>query len=391
MATNDPFSDFSDNPFINIQDGKIRLTEDQKNEVIQFWQSRPEDPPTLGELVSLIYKKEYDVRSKPGLAIRSFLSEMNLKPRSLSTDKQDRKEAKAHITALTDGQKEYIVQNIGLMKPMKIARYLYANDRLTPLDKEFRLVNEFCRSLDPKIAASVDESDETFEYNPPKHLVQAAARVNKYVYENQIKPEQWKTNSAIKSQLESLIKFCHHDRFLLIANKIEEKPVRNLFEGSFVRYVWDKVDLTAEELDLYIDICQDIVMDDRIADEITINTRLLENAANEVDNKKFSVSISEHIKNLRSEAADNKERRKKAIENLQGKRSERVENRNKENDSLSALVDFVKQKDKRERLIKTLELKQSQLKDEVKRVEDMDDIIMEIYGVSQDEIIYGKI
>ena len=41
--------------------------------------------------------------------------------------------------------------------------------------------------------------------------------------------------------------------------KVILKSDRELFEGSYVRYVWIKDDLQQEELDLYINLCTDIV------------------------------------------------------------------------------------------------------------------------------------
>ncbi len=368
------FEDPSLNPAINIVNDKIVLTTEQQNLIIETWNNRVVNPPSIEELTEIIFQRKYDARSRPALAIRKFIKDASLIVKEPEVKKE---------IVLSDAHKEFIVNNVD-MGAVALSRSIFNDQSLTALNRETKLVIDYLKSIDPKI---INKS----EYTPPKQHTNAAARINKYVYEGTIKQDQWKNNSQIRTYLDSLIKFCHHPRFVLIASRYPEGEMRNLFEGSYISYVWDKVDLTPEELDLYIDICQDIVGEYMINDEIGRYTEMLEQTATDAEGKKISLSIGEHIKNLRDDVSKNKERRKKAIENLQGKRSERIENKRKDNDTLIHLVDFVKTKEGRDRMAKTIEAKQKGLIDEVKRLESIDELVFEIYGVGAEEVIYSKV
>jgi hypothetical protein len=369
------------NPYIVFDDNdKIVLSPEQQAEITRYWNYNRKNPPSISDIIQHIYKQDYDVRSKVGLVVRKFLQEQ-----ALLIDKKSKE------VFLTDAQKSYIIENAKTMPPLKLAEQLFPDINITPLHNEFKVVNAFIKAQDPKVLGIDPEEETISDYAPPKHHQQAAARVNKYTYDSTVKEKEWERNTTIKNYLESLIKFCHHPRFLLLASRYLNKRERELFEGSFVAYVWDKMDLSKEEIDLYIDVCQDIVAELKLAQELEHYSQLLEDSGNDADSKKISVSIGEHIHNVREEINKNKIRRQKAIENLQGKRSERIEARRQENDSLLHLVDYIKTQENRARAIKTLEVRQKKLIDETKRLENMDDLIVEIYGISAEEIVFGKV
>lgn len=369
------------NPYIKFDaNDKIILSQEQQAEIVRLWNYRRDNPPSIAELINHIYKQEYDVRSKVGMVVRKFLQE-----KSLSADK------KAKEVTLTEAQKAYIIENAKNMPPLKLAEQLFPEVKMTALTKEFIVVNSFIKSQDPKVLGIDPIDNDQPDYYPPKQFRQAASRVNKYTYDLTIPDGEWERSTSIKNYLESLIKFCHHPRFILLANRYRSKQERELFEGSFVAYVWNKIDLSPEEIDLYIDVCQDIVEELKLGTQLEDYNDKLKTTADNSEGNKISVSIMEHIDNIREEINKNKTRRQKSIENLQGKRSERIEARRQENDSLLHLVDFVKSKENRERMSKTLEVRQKKLIDVTKNLESMDELIVEIYGINPEEIIFGKV
>ena len=52
----------------------------------------------------------------------------------------------------------------------------------------------------------------------------------------------------------SCIKFLGAPRFIQVINTYSGSEDRRLFEAEFIRSVWDKPDLTSEELNLYINV-----------------------------------------------------------------------------------------------------------------------------------------
>lgn len=368
-----------DNPRIVLdENNKIVLSSEQETAIINFWNNyQYDDAPSIDNLSDLIYGKTYDPRSKPYLAIRKFLKKQNF---SLEKRKKE--------FELDPHQQEYVLNHMDNTSSLEMARQIFDNPTLTPLNRETVAVITFIKKIREKSGDNTTPAEAIVgNYLPPKQIIQAAARVNKYTFVDNITTNSWEKNSQTKNRLETLIKFCHHPRFVLITNSYINLVERDLFEGSYIAYVWDKIDLTIEELDLYIDICQDIVSEYRINREVDKYTEMLGETANDAEGKKISLSIGEHIKNLRDDVSKNKERRKRAIENLQGKRSERIDKRRQENDSLLYLVDFVKQSEKRAVLLKGLEMRKKQLEEEIVRLDNLPDLVFEIYGVGKEEIL----
>ncbi|RTL02095.1 MAG: hypothetical protein EKK57_02795 [Proteobacteria bacterium] len=365
------------------KDGNVELSDKQKLKIVQFWNTSGEDNLSIDELCMTTFNQKFDARSKPVLAIKKYLASKNLK----TTLKAPKKEIE-----LTDEQKEYIINNYNGKNALEIAKILFNNNLLTPLHSEVKAVISFKNVTNPKLfpllnnSADIDGNEDK-EYFPPKNLAQAAARVNKYVHGTNLENEEWKKNSRIKSYLESMISFCHNQRFMLNANRYTKTAERALFEGSFISFVWDKVDLTVEEINLYIDICEDIISELRIDEEIDFYKGNLENVTNDSDGKKTSMAISEHLIGLRKEKNDNKKRRKDLIETLQGKRSQRIENKRKENASILNLVEAWKSEEKRLQLLAIAEKRKAALKEEVDNLSQMSDVMALIAGVSQDKML----
>ena len=78
------------------------LTEEQKQKILDEWNSRPDSPPALLELIKLAFPdEEIDGRSKKGRAVKGFLASRKIKARG-SHEYQPKE------TDLTEEQKEYI-------------------------------------------------------------------------------------------------------------------------------------------------------------------------------------------------------------------------------------------------------------------------------------------
>ncbi len=60
----------------------IELNEDQQLAILTEWNSRPDDPPYISQLIELVFpdvpEKQRDGRSKYGRAVKKFLAEKSL-------------------------------------------------------------------------------------------------------------------------------------------------------------------------------------------------------------------------------------------------------------------------------------------------------------------------
>ena len=98
----------------------LQLTEEQKLILLNEWNNRPDNPPSLVELVKLAFQRDdLDGRSKEGKAVKEFLASRQIKPK-----KSHEYQAKGLIE-LNNEQKEYISNNCGTMTGLEISKILF--------------------------------------------------------------------------------------------------------------------------------------------------------------------------------------------------------------------------------------------------------------------------
>lgn len=383
------------NPALNIKtvESKIdkkeeekeptELTEEQKKLIIQKWNEDKNNPPGLKDLISICFGGSYDGRSKRAKLVKDYCATLNIRPRSSFEYVHKEK------IELTSEQKEYIYNHVSTSTPLEITREMFNNNTLTPLNNEFRAVAEYLKTMpDIIVYGAKKEEYSTSDYNPPKNLSQAATRVNKYVL-NAIKPEEVEKNNKVIKNLNCLIKYCHVHRYRMTMNKFSNIYDRELMEGSYIRFLWDKSDdVTEEEIDLYINLCCDIVNYTRMQEELDNLLDMRNKCAEDSDGKKLSLSIVQAITDLRKEMDDNHKRQQKSVEVLSGKRIERLSVRTKENASLVNLIDFWKSYENRQQILRLAEARRTKLKEEIKRLETISDLKCEIFGISEEDILY---
>ena len=83
------------------------LNDSQKELVINEWNSRPDNPPSLLELINLAFPdQKIDGRTKEGRAVKEFLSTRNIKARA-SHEYQPKKKLE-----LTEEDEAFIKNNV---------------------------------------------------------------------------------------------------------------------------------------------------------------------------------------------------------------------------------------------------------------------------------------
>lgn len=358
---------------------EIQLTDDQKNKIIEMWKANPSAPPFLRDLSKAVFDKEADGRSKEGRIIKEFLAEQNF---TLKSPDQNREEV-----ILTDPQKEYITNNAATMNALEISKELFNNKNLTNLNRETRLVNEFIKTLDKKVIyADTDEIPIDVIYKAPRTFERALFKVNKYVHEGIDKD---KITHRQKKEVNSLIGYVNTYRFGHQINTYTTQPDRELFESSFVRYTYDKSDLTQEEVDQYIVLSTEVVISSSIQAEIVRLQDLLHDATDNPDRIKISMSLVEAINTARTEYNQCVIRQQKLLNDLKQKRSDRLKNQISENASILNLVAMFKDEESRRKLIKLADLRKQSLRGEIERLTTMDEVKCRILGISEEEVLNG--
>jgi hypothetical protein len=130
-----------------------QLTEEQQLKLLEEWNNRSDNPPSLVELVKLAFDRDdLDGRIKEGKAVKNFLASRQIKPR-----KSHEYQAKGLIE-LNNDQKEYISNNCHTMTGLEMAKILFKNETLTNLSQETRSVLEYMKIIPSNIKFNNNEN-----------------------------------------------------------------------------------------------------------------------------------------------------------------------------------------------------------------------------------------
>jgi hypothetical protein len=370
-----------------VHDG-VSIPEDRQQLLLAEWESRPNNPPSLKESVQIAFpdieEKLQDGRSKYGKCVKAFLASQDMKAKA-SHEYQGRDDV-----SLSDEMKEYIINNGHAMSDLDVAKIIFDDNTLTNLHKETRLVSDYRQSQGIEqsllVPSQTNDVPSQAEYKPPRTINLIISRVNKYVLDGINKD---KLTARQRKEIESLIGYLHTYRFLHQINGYDSQVDRDLFESSFVRYTYDKADLTQEEVDQYIVLASEVVIASNIQRRVEHLQGLLDDAANDTEGRRISMSLVEAIGKAQNDYHQSVGRQNKLLSDLKEKRSDRLKNQIKENASIINLVQLWKEEESRKKLIKLAELRKQVVKEEVQNISSMDEVKARILGISEDEILEG--
>ena len=166
-----------------------------------------------------------------------------------------------------------------------------------------------------------------------------------------------------KKSIESLFRFLKSPRFTQIISNYHKEEDQDLFEAEFIRATWDKPDLSADEINLYVNVCVDYINLKNISSHIEkLNTMF-----NEVeDQQDMTVRLAEVLKSKTDEYDKCEKRMESLIKKLNGDRAERLKNRRQDNATIISLVKNFQAESERRRMIEIAEM-QKKLVEEKKK------------------------
>ena len=353
------------------------LTKEQKTILLDEWNSRPNSPPSLLELIKLAFPdQEIDGRSKEGKAVKAFLATREIKPRASHEYK-----AKEKID-LSEEDELFIKNNLEFMSAVEMAKVLFKNDQLTNLNQEARVVNDFIKTLEVSNSFESPEEVPTEKYKPPKTFDKTLFRINKFT-SNSI--DKSKITQKIKKDVNALIAYLNTYRFSYQMNTYTSTTDRDLFESSFVRYTNDKPDLSQEEVDQYIVLASEVVIAASIQRRKEHLTRLLDGVVEDTEGR-ASMSLVEAIGKTETEYNQSVNRQQKLLESLKEKRSDKLKKQITENASILNLVKVWKEEESRRKLIQLAELRRKSVSEEADKLSEMDEIKARILGLDIDDV-----
>lgn len=361
---------------------EISLTPEQITSMLEFWNRTPNEPPALKDIVKHVFGREdLDGRTKEAKGIKKALAERSLRATVTS-------EYEKNVIGLSEEQKTYIVNNAATMNALEIARVLFSNTQLTNLNSETRAVNEYIKTLDTRVVLNNGQHTQEVPdggYEPPKTLDKALRRVNLYVNHNLDKE---KLNAVQKKGLDALINYLHTYRFIKQINEFENESDRKSFEDAFVRYTYDKPDLSQEEVDEYILLATEVVISFRAQRRSERLQQMLENIADSSssENARISMSLVDAISKAQTEYHQCVARQQKLLDDLKQKRSVRIGKQIQENASILNIIQEWKNEENRKMYLKMVEIEeQAVVAQEIEKIDSMEDIKARIIGLTKNE------
>lgn len=333
------------------------------------------DIPDLIELTRQVFKDDtLDGRTKEGRAVRAYLVESNLE---YNTTKKEKRED----IEFTEEQKEFILQYAKEeMSAYEICKILFPEVNVTNLSKEVIEVAKYIEEIDESLLHPT-ESALNSQYFAPKSNSRVIKKINDYCQQELNEKELGQQEI---DNIESTKKFLSAPRFLQVINTYSAMDDRDLFEAEFIRSVWDKPDLTSDELNLYINVCMDYIHLKNISKAIDKLNRMFEDCE---DQRDMTVRLAELLKTKSEEYNQCEKRQETLIARLNGDRKERVKNKHKDNSSILSLVKVFQNETDRKRMVEMAEKQKLIIAEEADRIENMDVWKARVLGISKDEAI----
>jgi len=349
----------------------MNLTDDQK----EYIKNNVNKVTNLNELTQKCFRDDdLDGRTKEGRAVRKYLIENNIDYKTTRRKPQDKIE-------LNDSQKEFIMQQAQEgMSSLEIAKLIFPEKRVKPLSNEQRTVLAHINERNPDFVPSQD-SAAVSDYVPPKSQSRVVKKIND---STGLGLDDGKLNRQKQICIEKLQINLSNSRFLKIINNYLNKGDRELFEQEFIRLSWDKPDLTADEINLYLNVCKEVINLEVVSAHLNKLNEMFDVAD---DQTEMTVRLAEIIKAKSQEYHQCETRIENLTKKLQGDRAERMKKNQKDNASFLAIVQMFQEEEERKNMVRMAEMQKKLIKEEAERMEGMAEWKARILGINQDDAI----
>ena len=266
------------------------------------------------------------------------------------------------------------------LSSLQIAQLIFQDRDVKNLSMEQRVVADFLKTNSPDYIKPKEEQEEIFEYDPPKSPTKVIKKINEYAQQNL---EESKLRRMEKDFVEMTRKYVSSPRFIQLMNTYQKQD-SELFEAEFIRAVWNKPDLTMDEINLYINVCVDYIN----LKTIQRNMRKLNEMFDECeDQTEMSVKLAEILKAKSAEYHQCEQRQESLIKKLNGDRSARMKNQEDKYASVLNLVQSFQEQEERERMIEIAEKQKLLVNEELDRLETMDSWKARVLGLRREDVL----
>jgi hypothetical protein len=341
--------------------------------------------------------------SERGRAVRALMIKEGLKYTTTGSYKKKKTEKKIKwqqaVTALnkkreekvepseyelTSQEKAFVRENYSVdVTKSELARLIWSQEAYGKFfdGPKYKALAQFVADEFPEIVGKASDGLEGTNYTPPKQISTTIKRAVKAIG---VEIDANKLSSKQKKCFERLLVFLNSPRFLQIMNSYVNEETRGLFENEYIRAVWDKPDLSVDELNLYINICMDYVN----LREIEKQKQKLNKMFNDTNgDKEYTMRLIEMIKTKSEEYNQCSNRIDKTISKLNGDRGKRLEKEKQSTITISSLCEAFAEENERKLMIEMAEKQKEIIKEEADRLEEMPQWKSRILGISKYEAI----
>jgi hypothetical protein len=333
-------------------------------------------------IANLIFNREdLTGRSKESKAVRDYLVATGF------VSKKEKPKIVQNADLLNQNHFEFIDQNIKTgITPRQITELLF-NEKFLGLENvnifitpEYRAVHKYVKEKYPDNLVD-NESGVGEKYSVPRSIKTVINKVNKWCGQNITED---KLSLQHRKWLEKLLVYLGSPRFVGNYDSYTSSTDKELFEAEFVRSVWDKPDLTTDEINLYINVCMDYIN----LRQIDIKKNKVNDMFNDTQEQKdLTMRLTEVLKTISEEYNQCASRIDKSIQKLNGERSKRVEQHQQKNASIINLVELFQDEQERKMMIQIAEMQKKIINEEADRLENMSSWKARILGISKQDAI----
>jgi hypothetical protein len=348
----------------------MKLTEDQEKFIDENFAKIPD----LIELTRATFKDgTIDGRSKQGRAVRAYLASKEIKYKTT-------KHPEVLPVVLSEEQKSFIEQySQDGMSSFQIAQLLFPDETVRKLGREQRAVGSYLDAV--KKRKREESRAERNKYDGPKDMQECIDLVNLYT-DAGLKEGEMKAME--RKSIESLFRFLKSPRFTQIISNYHKEEDQDLFEAEFIRATWDKPDLSADEINLYVNVCVDYINLKNISCHMEKLNRMFDEAD---EQQELTVRLSELLKTKSEEYNQCEKRQESLIQRLAGDRAKRISQRQDQHASILSLVESFQNEEERKLMVKMANMQKKAIKEEAENLESMNEWKSRILGISKNDVI----
>ena len=342
------------------------LTDEQKELTLDMFN---EDPNIINITKKVFEDDSLDGRSKEGRAVSKFLAKNGLKAQTTKRPKSD------DVTLSEDQVEKILEMEVEGFNTSQIADVLF-NKEVKRLSNEWRAVNDI---LGQDREAPADGPSAT--YASPQAISRIIKKINDStgygLEENKMSRNQRTCCDRLRINLSN-------SRFVAIVNNYINSRDKELFEQEFIRLTWDKPDLTPDELNLYMNVCKEIINLELITSHLQKLNDMFESAD---DQDEMSIRLAEIIKAKSSEYHQCETRIENLTKKLQGDRGARLASKQKDTASFLSIVQLFQEEEERQNMVRIVEMQKQVIKKEAQKLEGMAAWKARVLGIGIEDVL----